>query len=230
MKTNHIKNTVVTLILAVHQQLAFSQGFANLDFENPVLPLMPNGAQIPTTNAIPFWTAYYSSSLQGTSSTPVIFYDGVSIGGAAIALEDANAPSGGGPLPIQGQYSVLLEGSSSSTPTAASIGQTGQIPLTALSLLFYLSLDSSLQVTFNGQLIPLVQIGSTPNYDIMGGNISAIAGQTGQLLFTALPNGGYGLLDNIQFSSTAVPEPSVLGLSALGGVFLAWRRWKARAI
>jgi hypothetical protein len=83
-----------------------------------------------------------------------------------------------------------------------------------------LSLDSSLQVTFNGLLIPLVQIGSTANYVIMGGDVSAFAGQTGQLLFTALPNVGYGLLDNIQFSTAAVPEPSTFALVALGSLAL----------
>jgi hypothetical protein len=123
-----------------------------------------------------------------------------------------------------------LEGSGFSTPTAASIGQTGQIPLDTVSLLFYLSLNSSIQVTFNGQIIPLVQTGSTANYVIMDGNISSFAGQTGQLLFTALPNVGYGLIDNIQFSTTPVPEPSTLGLTALGGFLFAWRCRKARKV
>ena len=115
------------------------------------------------------------------------------------------------------------------TPTAASVGQTGQIPLSALSLLFYLSFDSNLQVTFGGQLISLIKTGSTPTYDIWGGDVSAYAGQTGQLLFTALPNIGYGLLDNIQFSSSAIPEPSTLALGALGAFLLGFRRWRNSA-
>jgi hypothetical protein len=38
------------------------------------------------------------------------------------------------------------------------------------------------------------------------------------------------LLPAATFLFQTVPEPSVLGLSALSGLFLAWRRWKARAI
>jgi hypothetical protein len=64
----------------------------------------------------------------------------------------------------------------------------------------------------------------------MGGDISAIAGQTGQLLFTALSgtifNAGYGLLDNIQFSTQAIPEPGVFGLFGFGALLLGFRLWK----
>jgi hypothetical protein len=201
---------------------SFSQGFVNLNFENPNLPLNPVFNHLQTSYAIPGWTAYYSTATT-TNQSAQVGYNTVSSGGAFIALCDTNASSLA-PVPIQGTYSLLLEGSGFGPPTAASIGQTGQIPSDALSLSFYLSLNSFIQVTFDGQLIPLVQVGSTPNYVIMGGDISAYVGQTGQLSFLAPPNNGYGLLDNIQFSSSPVPEPSVLGLSALGSLFFACRR------
>jgi hypothetical protein len=38
--------------------------------------------------------------------------------------------------------------------------------------------------------------------------------------------GGPATLDNIQFSSTAVPEPSELALGALGALLLGFRRWR----
>jgi len=223
MKTIISKIAVVAAIFISTK--AFSQGFVNLNFEaaNPS-GYSPGAGDLQTSVALPSWSAYYSTSTT-TNQANAIWYDTVSLGGAFIALCDTNASSLA-PVPLQGSYSLLLEGSGFSTPTAASIGQTGQIPLNSRSLIFFLSLNSSLQVTFNGQLISLVQTGSTPNYDIMGGDISAFAGQTGQLLFTAVPNTGYGLLDNIQFSSSPVPEPSELALAALGTLLFGFRRWR----
>jgi hypothetical protein len=147
------------------------------------------------------------------------------LGGAIVALEDENAPSGV-PLPIQGSYSVLLEGSNPTAASTASIGQTGIIPDTAQSLTFLLGNSFGfLQVSFNGQNIPYSVIGNGANYWICGANISSYAGQTGQLLFTA-PVNGAGLLDDIQFSSTAIPEPGSFALSALGVMLLGCHRWR----
>ncbi len=78
-------------------------------------------------------------------------------------------------------------------------------------------------VSFNGQTLSLTVLGSTPNYNIYGADISAFAGQTGQLLFTAAPQ-TIDIIDNIQFSNLAVPEPTTLALTALGGAFLCLRR------
>jgi PEP-CTERM motif len=183
-------------------QSSHAQGFVDLNFESA------------TNNTIPGWTAYLGSIAQ-----TVVPYNGLSLGGANVSIIDTN--NTGGLLPLRGKYSVLLQGSSFGAPTAASVGQTGQIPINTLSLLFFQSLTVyGLQVTFNGQAIPLFQTGATTNYAIMGGDISAFAGQTGQLLFSALPNLGNALLDNIQFSSSPIPEPSSLALVALGcGLF-----------
>jgi hypothetical protein len=73
-------------------------------------------------------------------------------------------------------------------------------------------------VTFAGQPIPLVALGSTSIYTIFGGDISIFANQAGELLFQ-----GGGLLDAIQFSNLPIPEPSVFGLSTLGALLLGWR-------
>lgn len=72
----------------------------------------------------------------------------------------------------------------------------------------------------------------------MGGDIGAFAGNTETLAFLCQATAGgtypedenYFNLDNIQFSSSPVPEPGALTLSAVGSLFLAWRRWKTRAI
>ena len=71
-------------------------------------------------------------------------------------------------------------------------------------------------------------ISNTLNYTIYGADISAYAGQTGQLLFTAPLQTG-ALLDNIQFSSVAIPEPSALTLFALGSLLLGWHRCRNSA-
>jgi hypothetical protein len=58
------------------------------------------------------------------------------------------------------------------------------------------------------------------NYTVYGVDVSPFAGETGQLLFTA-PIQNFVLLDNIQFSSSPVPEPSSLCLIGLGGIMSA---------
>ena len=54
-------------------------------------------------------------------------------------------------------------------------------------------------------MLLLYAISNAANYTIYGADISAYSGQTGELLFTA-PFRISGMLDNIQFSSTPLPE------------------------
>jgi hypothetical protein len=111
----------------------------------------------------------------------------------------------------------------------AAIGQTGQVPLSAQSLVFW-GYAGGLQVTFDGQPLNFLGIGSTNNYTIYAANVSAYAGQTGQLLFSdpfySNTQGGPASIDNIQFSSSVVPEPSELALAALGTLLFGFRRWR----
>jgi len=217
-----IRSKILILLLAICQN-GWTQGFVNLDFEHPILPLIPFGGTLPATSAIPGWTAYLDATAQSA-----IFYDGVSLGGAAVTLEDTNATSLA-PLPIQGHYSVLLEGATSSggsgNPTSASIGQTGTIPTTAKTLSFWGNNVSGMQVTFNGQPLSFMDISNALNYVIWGADISAYAGQTGQLLFTAIGNIPFatgGLIDNIQFSSVPIPEPAEFALAMFGALLLGF--------
>ena len=115
----------------------------------------------------------------------------------------------------------------------ASISQTGLIPGNTLSLLFdsYTTGNGlpTLSVTINGEDISISPLLRTANYTLYGGDISMFAGQTASLAFTAVsnyPQGfGYYVLDEISFSTNPVPEPSTLGLTALGGLLFAWR-WR----
>jgi hypothetical protein len=56
---------------------------------------------------------------------------------------------------------------------------------------------------------------------MFAGNISAWGGQTAQLTVTV--PGGYGnyVFDDFSFSTSAVPEPSALALTAIGGLLFA---------
>ncbi len=72
-------------------------------------------------------------------------------------------------------------------------------------------------VSFAGRTISLSPIGSGPNFTVFGGDISSFAGQVGELeLSTLSPLGAGVLLDDIQFSPEAVPEPRGLSLVMIG--------------
>ncbi len=199
---------VLLAAAAVLTPVARGQGtFKNLDFELPITPLTPVNSQVPTADGLPGWTAYTYGSPQSS-----IVYNTVSLGAAAVSLQ---GPGSSWPS-LQGSYMVILQGSSGGTPGSAAIGQTGQIPLAARSLIFWGSLND---VSFGGQTLPFFQLGATPNYNIYGADISALAGRTGELLFTAAPT-RFQLLDNIQFSTQPIPEPSIPALTALTACFL----------
>jgi hypothetical protein len=201
-------------------QVELAQGFINLNFESANLSAYGAGpAIIPTTNGIPGWTAYIGGSPQTS-----IVYNTVSTGAASVDLEGTNNDVGY--PPIQGKYFVLLQGVTGELPTTASLGQTGQVPSDAMSLIYWGSVGIG-NISFDGNVLPVTQTGTVGSYGIYEADIAPYAGQTGQLLFTANPN-QFFFLDNIQFSPSPVPEPTALGLSVLGGLLLAWRRWKIR--
>lgn len=219
MKKKLFPNLIFAIFLST-TQLGFPQGFIDLNFENPILPLSPSGGMVSTANAVPGWTAYNGQGIQTG-----IFYNGMSLGGPMVSLNDTNA--GGSsldPRPIQGKYSVFLLGSPVSIPISAGIGQTGTIPLGIQSISFWGGY-SGFQVAFNGQPINYFVTSSTANYNVYAADISAYAGQTGELLFTA-PARNALLLDNIQFSLSPIPEPSTLAVGSLGALLLVYRRWR----
>lgn len=77
-----------------------------------------------------------------------------------------------------------------------------------------------MQVSFGGQVLSYLAVGSGSGYTIYGADVSSLSGQTGQLLFTAF-NNTYAEIDNIQF---AVPEPRELFLFGLGALLFGLRR------
>jgi hypothetical protein len=230
MKTYLVKNTLVITILIFGSWHCFSQGFEDLNFEDATIVQDTSSFGYPYTvyanDAIPGWTI--AGCYLGTND---ITYNTVSLGSTDISILGIN----GSPSSLDGAYSVLLYGGV--TAPSASISQTGLVPANAVSILFIAHtvappVGGTLLVSLGGQNIPFFALSTEANYTLYGGNIpSGLAGQSEQLMLSALEGeNNYWNIDDIQFSPLSVPEPSVLGLSALGGLLLAWRRWKAREI
>jgi len=166
---------------------------------------------------MPGWTAYIDD-------TPIdqVVYNTRPLDAAEVSLQGVASDS---LTPIQGDYTVELFGASRFAPQqSAAIGQTGQIPASARSLLFW---GYSTDVSFGGHALSLSVLDITPNYYIYGADISAFAGQTGELRFTVPPQ-SLSVIDNIQFSDQRVPEPGAFAVSVLGASVLGWRVWRRR--
>jgi PEP-CTERM motif len=215
---------ITFILLLLGMRSGFSQGFLNLNFNSANIPAgTTSGSTVPISEAIPDWTAYLGADQQTS-----VLYDDLAIGSAAIALLDSNSPAPG--LIPGNNYTVVLQsGAGSSEDVSASIAQTALIPSTAQSIIFEASFPyaAGWQVTIAGQDIPVTEVSAiNSSYAIYAGNVSPFAGQTDQLEFTALAGTGPSVnmyLDEISFSTSPIPEPGVLGLSALGSLLLAWR-------
>jgi hypothetical protein len=222
MKNPHIILSLVVVILCC--EIASGQGFVNLNFESTTITpvVFPGGTRYTAT--VPSWTWTPGGNFVNGDPNSV-GYNELALDSPAVNLQGTNSPFASA---IQGKYSILLQGGSEFVPSNSysAIWQTGQIPANAKSLIYW---GGALQVTFNGQPLTLIDISNALNYTIWGMDISAYAGQTGVLQFTKpwLPTNfsDGALLDNIQFSSSAVPEPSEFALSGLGALLLGFRRW-----
>jgi hypothetical protein len=207
--------------------LSHGQGYIDLNFENAVIVQDTSSLYYPNavyaSNAMPGWTI--TGSFLGPND---ISYNALSLGAPCVSILETNGVS----KVIDGAFSVNLYGG---TPTSSgvSISQTGVVPPSAISLLFKAQPGiGTLLVSLGGQNLSFETLAVASDYTLYSASIPAgFAGQSEQLAFSALEgNNNYWTLDDIQFSTSSVPEPSALGLSALGGLFLAWRCRKARAI
>ena len=211
-----MKLYITTISLLVFgTRICPAQGFLNLDFESAHLSGYAQGL-VPATVRIPSWNAYVS----GIPDSEVLFNlknlddPVVTIQGTASTYL----------TPLQGNYSVYIQGGSPyAYGTNAGIFQTGQIPIFAKSLTFWGQVGN-VQLSFSGQALSYNAIGNVGNYSIFGADVSAFAGQIGELRFNVTHPGG-AILDNIQFSNSPVPEPGSLALLVVGGLVGVWR-WK----
>ena len=194
---------------------ASAQGtFENLDFEQAKVDFIPGGlGWIYATKALPGWTVYFNGVAQQYVSYNQVF------GPAVVGIFDTNTAVS--PPLLDGRFAAIL-GGSGLVNGAAAIGQSGLIPTSDKSLGF-LALGGQFSVFFAGHSLLVRPLGNGPNFsEIYGADISAYAGEYGQLLFQAGGGGGY-YLDDITFSTQPVPEPAVLSILGLGLVMLFLR-------
>ena len=197
------------------------QRFANLDFEqSTIISSSPTGYGFNTGAAnVPGWTQSGGWADANYSGGSTLIYNNQPLDDPGVALEGTDYWTAA----IEGDYSIFLLGGSHLSEggtNGVSIGQTGRIPLTAQSITYWGASWNRLNITFNGHILSLYAISNTANYTIYGGDISAYAGQTGELLFTAPWVAGGGLIDNIHFSSQPIPEPDAFSLLAIGILFV----------
>lgn len=219
-----------SLLLLCTLRAAGQGTFQNLDFQDTTLTvtLINPGYPFPfyATNAtVPGWSWSPLGTFGYGDPYTTVAYNNSALDAAAVTLHGTvEYPD----VPEFVNYWILLQGGDQVLPPGyvhgAWISQTGQIPADARSLT-YLG-GGALQVSFNGQSLSPVVLGSRPGDLQWGVDISSYAGQTGELRFS-VPSLGPGdtqtPLDEIQFSSAAIPEPSVLTLSAFGTLLLTWR-------
>jgi hypothetical protein len=225
MKATTLRAVIGIVGLLTSAQPGHPQGtFANLDFESTSLSGPPQ-LNVPADTALPGWSAFIYTPSFGTTVLSTVWYDEVSLGGAAISLMDANIALG--LTPLQGTYSVLLTGGGSIPRYSAGISQTGLVPVGARTLLIDI-LTSPFQppftVTLGGETISMVAEETFPGYTRYGGDITSLGGQVAALTISQPPAAGLdstGIeLDNIKFSNEPIPEPNVLGLLAVGAAIL----------
>jgi hypothetical protein len=217
-----------------------AQTFQNLNFESATVAASgPEGYPnfVPIGSALPGWTAYL-----GTQQVTEVGYNAPANSVASITVIGPtwNSMDYGNLGVLDGNYSVDLQtGSNPFYPTPetlnASIEQNGTVPSFAQSIQFEAFELTPLSVSFNGNALVPVALSSGVSaagiyYTLYGANLSAWAGQTGELEFTAVFKAyNYDLLDDISFSPTAVtPEPSIVVLTAIGGLLFGVRKWFGR--
>jgi len=226
------KSIAAFLMVFISVLSAQAQGtFYNLNFESANLTPIPAGqygGDVPISSALPNWSA----SISGVPVTQVL-QNNYTLGAASI---DILGPSWNqiNPGIIDGNYTVFLQ---SNPVDSASIFQSGTIQANAESLEFE-SADilgtGSLTVSFAGNTLSpvLLSSGISPSgqpYDLYGANIAPYANHMGELEFTVPTTSPYYVeLDDISFSQTVVPEPSIVALTAIGGLFFGARKWLAR--
>ena len=206
---------------------ARAQGsFQNLGFEGAAYPLVPDAnGLVSASDAIPGWTPY----IAGIAGNAVI-YNNISLGTVEVGLFEDVFGTNRSVTILDGSYSVVLQaGFNGIGLVPAAVQQTGLIPLGTRSITIKAAgflQPGTLEVDIAGQAVSLAAVSSTSTYIVYGGDISQFAGQTADLRIAAVPTStSYAnwIIDDIQFSASAIPEPSSVALLVIGAAMAAWR-------
>src|SRR6266566_6464735 len=220
---------------------ARAQGtFQNLGFESATLVPISGNSSSPVQfgPAFPGWTGNV-----GGVQVSAALYNNVFLDSSGIGIIDNGVPFFGSV--IQGAYTAILQAGLTSgpggtlQPADTTLSQTGLVPSAAQSLLFRADVYANagdLVVTIGGQAVSLFPLVRGTNYTLYGADIRAWAGQTAELDFTVIAQRPHMdvytvLLDSIQFSGIAIPEPGMISLSILSALALAWAlrgKWPSR--
>jgi hypothetical protein len=206
--------SAIAFLPLVELQSQAQADFQNLNFEETTIPQNHAPGFVSATDAFPGWSVYYGKDVQSE-----VLYGQMSFGFGSVSLVGTNGPG----YTLEGEFSAFLNGAGGYPEV--SISQTGLVPVFAESLLFKaVSGRGPLVVLLDGQSLPFYSI-STEDH-LYGADISAFAGQSVELKFSALQNLpalNFWSLDAIQFSTQVIPEPGTLALSVFGSLILFWR-------
>jgi hypothetical protein len=209
--------TVFQAAFALWGANAFAQGtFQNLDFELAQYPVTAPGASMAyITNALPGWNGYISGN-----QTAFVVYNDTVLDAAGIMFNDGLDTQYALYHPYHGTAHIVIRSGdprAGADPGDAALAQIGLVPLNARSLRF-VGAGAVPVVTLNAIQLQLADLGLAPGstfYHQYAADISSFAGTTAELRFaTAQPT--YYYLDFVQFSATAIPEPSTWALFAVG--------------
>jgi hypothetical protein len=230
------KIVLSALIVLATGPLVCAKAFKNLDFE--LGSVVPSARGIPFDDndpisaaaALPGWTVKEDT----TTCNVVWSYPGLDETSVSLVTPSLNT------VPITGNYSVALTSYLATIGgryyRTSSISQVGDIPFDAQFIQFSLRpLDSTSSaipyVTVGGLTVPVSMISATGGVQTWSGDISAFAGFSWQVVFSAIPDAtkNYGdpssednyVLDSISFQ---LPEPTTLSAAIVPVTALFLRR------
>jgi hypothetical protein len=231
------------LSYAANSPSTFAAAFTNLNFEQAVVVVNdPMFGHLDWSVALPGWIPP-----SGNPNTATVFYGHGHFGtGSLMMLVDGIPPQvqpGPTIAPLAGDYSLSVRGSYFADEGDAWISQTGDVPASARAIELIVSGDAPV-ISLDGSMIPLAAVGQVGGATRYAGNATSFAGINALLkinfpattwtqetweeeAFIASGGSNSGIIDDIQFTTRIIPEPSACALSAvaLAGL-LAFRRWK----